>query len=133
MNKIITIIVFFSIISSSRAQEPVAEKKVSLTVAEGVVVGGIVDGGGYINFTGPSIKIISKPYVIWFGVLPSLRIKEDDVPAGAKKNSLITPALGVGITFAYKHFAVQIPTYYNGKTSTSDGKWNVGLGVGYKF
>jgi hypothetical protein len=131
MNKIFTTISFLSIFSIATAQD--ANKKTSLTVAEGVIVAGIVDGGGYVNFTGPSIKITRKPYVLWLGVLPSLRIKEDETVAPGKKNALITPSLGLGATIAFKHFAIQVPTYYNGKTATTDGKWNVGVGLGYKF
>jgi hypothetical protein len=62
-----------------------------------------------------------------------LRIKKDRVAAGAPRNSVITPNLGAGITMAYKHFAIQVPAYYNAKTSTKDGKWNPGIGIGYKF
>jgi hypothetical protein len=100
---------------------------------DGTVVAGYVDDGAYINFTGPHIKWVKKPYALLLGVLPSLRIKEDKVAAGAKKNSIVTPSLGAGITFAYKHLALQVPLYYNAKTGTADGKWNVGFGIGYKF
>ncbi len=126
------LLAFIGFITISNAQE-VSEKKVSITAGEGTIVVGYVDKGAYINFTGPSFKLIHKPYVVWFGVLPSLRIKEDNVPVGAKKNSVLTPSLGFGVTFAYKHLAIQIPMYYNGKTTTTDGKWNPGIGLGFKF
>jgi hypothetical protein len=126
------LLVFIGFITISNAQE-VLEKNVSITAGEGIIVIGYVDNGAYINFTGPSLKLIHKPYVAWLGVLPSLRIKEDNVPAGAKKNSVLTPSLGFGLTFAYKHLAIQIPMYYNGKTTTTDGKWNPGIGLGFKF
>lgn len=129
---LITILVFSAFVNTLNAQDN-SEKKVSATIAEGIVVVGYVDDGAYINFTGPSIKIINKPYLICLGVLPSLRIKEDKVAAGAPKNSVITPTLGMGATFAYKHLAIQVPLYYNGKTAKVDGKWNIGFGLGYKF
>jgi hypothetical protein len=64
------------------------------------------------------------------GVLPSLRFKEDN---GTTKNSLVTPSLGLGMTYTYKSIAVQIPFYYNSKTAITDGRWNIGIGVGLKL
>ncbi|WP_310557148.1 hypothetical protein [Flavobacterium sp.] len=130
MKKIITIFLIFTAINYTNAQE---EQKVRMTVGEGIIVAGYVNDGGYINFTGPSIKIIHKPYLVCIGVLPSLRFKEDKVAVGAPKNSTITPSLGFGLTFAYKHLAFQVPAYYNGKTAKADGLWHLGLGLGYKF
>ena len=43
-------------------------------------------------------------------ILPSVRFKEDN---GITKNALVTPSLGIGITYTYKLLAVQIPFYYN--------------------
>jgi hypothetical protein len=114
----------------AQAAQP-AVKKAGLF--DGMIIAGYVDDGAYVNFTGPHIKWVKKPYALLLGVLPSLRFKEDKVAAGAKKNALVTPALGAGITFAYKHLAVQVPFYYNGKTSAADGKWKVGVGIGYRF
>ncbi len=74
-----------------------------------------------------------KPYSFGFGMLPSVRIKEDKVVVSSKQNSLVTPSLGFGLTFAYKHLAIQVPAYYNGKSATADGTWKVGFGLGYKF
>jgi hypothetical protein len=130
MKSITTIIIFISFISSVYAQD---ENKIKLTSGEGIVIAGYVNDGGFLNFTGPSIKLIHKPYLVVLGCLPSMRIKEDKVPEGAKKNAIITPSLGFGITFAYKHLAIQLPSYYNTKTATANGKWNLGLGLGYKF
>jgi hypothetical protein len=126
-----TLLAFFVFAINSQAQD--TEKKITATLGEGVVIAGYVDNGGFLNFTGPSLKLIHKPYVVWLGCLPSIRIKEDIVATGAKKNSVVTPSLGFGLTFAYKHLAVQAPMYYNAKNTTSDGNWNVGLGLGYKF
>lgn len=103
------------------------------TLFEGILVAGYADQGAYINCTGPAIKFSKKPISVLIGLLPSLRIKKDKVTAGAPQNSVITPNLGFGLTAVYKHLAVQVPVYYNAKTSVKDGKWNPGVGIGYKF
>ncbi len=100
---------------------------------DGVLVAGYVDHGAFINCTGPSIKFSKKPYSILLGMLPSLRIKEDKVATGATKNALVTPNLGLGLTAVFKHVALQVPIYYNNKTTIKDGEWNLGVGLGYKF
>lgn len=120
-------------VSQAQTATSTSTKKLTAGVGDGIVVAGYVDNGAYVNFTGPHIKWVKKPYAILLGVLPSLRIKEDKVATGATKNSVITPTLGVGITFAYKHLVVQVPLYYNAKSSTADGKWNPGIGIGYRF
>lgn len=103
------------------------------TLFEGVIVAGYVDEGAFINCVGPAIKFSKKPVAILVGLLPSLRIKKDKVATGAPENSVLTPNLGAGITAIYKHLAIQVPVYYNAKTSTKDGKWKPGIGIGYKF
>jgi len=100
---------------------------------EGTIVTGYVDQGGFINCVGPSIKLNQKAYTVFAGLLPSLRIKEDKVTAGATKNTALTPGLGFGLTAVFRHMAVQLPFYYNPKTSVENGKWNPGVGLGYKF
>lgn len=100
---------------------------------EGIFVAGYVDNGAFINCAGPSIKFAKKPYAVLVGMLPSLRIKEDKVAPGAKHNSMVTPNLGFGATAVFHHVALQVPFYYNAKTAAKDGKWNVGVGLGYKF
>ena len=100
---------------------------------EGTIVAGYVDQGGYINCIGPSVKLNQKSYALFAGLLPSLRIKEDKVAASATKNTDLTPGLGFGLTAIFRHIAVQLPFYYNPKTSTANGKWNPGVGLGYKF
>lgn len=113
------------------AQSAKAPKAV---VAEGTIIAGYVDQGGFINFTGPSLKWSKKPnWSLGIGMLPGLRIKEDRSVAPAKKNPAIFPSLGFGITYTYKHLALQVPLYYNAKTGTADGNWNIGLGLGYKL
>jgi len=100
---------------------------------DGIIVGGYADHGAYINCAGPSVKFSKKPFVLMAGLLPGLRIKEDKVAPGATKNSKLTPSLGFGLTAAYKHLAFQIPLYYTAKTAAKNGKWNPGVGLGYKF
>jgi hypothetical protein len=108
-------------------------KSASVTVWDGMAIAGYVDHGGFVNFGGPTVKLIKKPWCFGFGILPTMRIKEDKVAAGAKKNSIVTPTAGFGFTVLYKHFVTQVPFYYNTKTATGDGKWNIGIGIGYKF
>lgn len=110
-----------------------AKAQVKASVFEGVVVAGYVDNGAYVNCTGPAIKYTNKPVCVMLGLLPSLKIKEDKVTGNATKNSTVMPSLGFGLTLAYKHLAFQLPAFYTGKTAAKDGKWNVGVGLGYKF
>ena len=111
------------------------DTKIVTSVWDGAIVAGFVDNGGFINFGGPSFKVVSKPYAFGFGMLPSLRIKEDKdaIAAGKPKNQMVFPSLGAGAFFSVKHFMVQVPIFYNPKTGLENGKWNVGLGIGYKF
>ncbi|MDN5397410.1 MAG: hypothetical protein L0G05_12855, partial [Chryseobacterium sp.] len=87
--------------------------------------------GAFINFTGPNISFTHNGLKLIAGMLPSLRIKEDHSPG--TKNSPITPNLGAGLTVVYKKIALQIPVYYNTKTSAENGAWKAGLGLGYSF
>lgn len=107
--------------------------QVKPTLFEGVVALSYIDKGAAINFTGPGIKYTNKPFSLLAGVLPSLKIKEDNSPGNVPKNAIIMPSLGCGITAIYKHIALQMPLLYTAKTSNKDGKWNVGIGLGYKF
>lgn len=116
-----------------KSQTPAANTATKPVLFDGVAIVGYVDQGAYINFAGPSLKFSKKPISILLGLLPGLRIKKDKVNPGSPQNSTITPSLGFGLTAAYKHLAVQVPLYYNTKTSTKNGKWNPGIGVGYKF
>lgn len=127
---------FFSLCTLSltvRSQSNSSSVQTKATLFEGVFVAGYVDKGVYINCTGPAIKFSKKPFSVLIGLLPSLRIKKDKVATGAPQNSIVTPNLGAGITAIYKHLAIQVPVYYNAKTSSKDGKWNPGIGIGYKF
>ncbi|MNK22330.1 hypothetical protein D3C87_406050 [compost metagenome] len=110
-----------------------AQTTTKAVLFDGTVVAGYVDHGAFVNCTGPSIKFSKKPYTLLVGMLPSLRIKEDKVVAGATQNTWVTPNLGFGLTAIFSHLAVQLPFYYNNKTVVKDGKWNLGLGLGYKL
>ena len=102
----------------TNAQEP----KVDFTLFNGIAIIGYVDDGGFLNFTGPNVTLSSNESKFILGLLPSLRFKED---TKTPKNSFITPHLGFGLTYNYKLIAIQIPMYYNAKTATTNGKWNV--------
>lgn len=118
--------------NSLNAQTP-EKVKPSLVGWDGMMVVGYVDNGAYVNFGGPSVRIVKKPFTIGFGILPTMRIKEDDVPKGSPKNSAIMPTAGFGFTFVFKKLALQVPVYYNAKTSTKSGRWNPGIGLGFKL
>ncbi len=128
-----TLCVLFMCFSAKIVWAQSAPTKPALTVWDGMAVAGYVDNGAYVNFGGPCIKLISKPWAFGFGILPTMRIKADNAAPGAPRNSAIMPTAGFGFTFFYKHLVVQVPFYYNNKTATSDGKWNPGVGVGFKF
>lgn len=119
-------------INWANAQDAVSGKT-SAVAWEGMVVAGYADKGSYINFGGPSIKFVRKPWSFGFGILPTMRIKEDNVAKGVTKNSAITPTAGFGFTFAYRYLVLQVPFYCNAKTAASNGKWNPGAGLGFKF
>jgi len=123
----------FIICSLNRAYAQDVSKKVSLSAWDGMAVAGYVNKGGFVNFGGPTVRFIRKPVAAGFGILPTMRIKEESGTKDAPKNSAIMPTAGFGFTFVYKHLALQVPFYYNPKTATSNGKWNPGLGLGYKF
>ncbi|MBK1895664.1 hypothetical protein [Chryseobacterium paridis] len=105
--------------------------KVKAAFFDGVAVVGYVDHGAFINFTGPNINLTYHNTKFILGMLPSLRIKEDK--SEGTRNSAIMPTLGAGLTFVYKKIALQVPVYYNTKTSTQNGNWRVGIGLGYSL
>lgn len=104
--------------------------KAEVTIFEGIVVGGYVDEGAFLNFTGPNITIIKGNSRLIVGMMPSLRFKND---SGATQNTFVTPALGGGLTYCYKYLALQLPFYYTPKTSIENGKWHVGAGIGLRL
>ncbi|MCD0477308.1 hypothetical protein LPB90_02495 [Chryseobacterium sp. LC2016-29] len=105
--------------------------KLNVSFFDGIAVAGYVDHGAFLNFTGPNINFTHKNTKLIMGMIPSLRIKQDQ--SSGTKNSTIMPTLGVGFAVIYKKIALQIPFYYNTKTSTDNGSWKPGIGIGYKF
>lgn len=126
---ILFVLVAFTAITTIQAQTT-PKKSVSFVLWDGMVVAGYVDEGGFLHFGGPTVKLVTESWSIGVGVLPSLRFKDDK---NLIRNTFVTPALGAGLTFIYKHFVVQLPLYYNPKTAVDNGMWNVGFGIGYKF
>jgi len=125
MKKILVVLLVFSL-TSTFAQED----KLNFAFYDGIFVGGYVDNGVFLNFTGPNINTTYKNSKFILGMLPSLRFKED---RGTPKNAFVTPNLGVGFTYSYKILAIQLPLYYNAKTANNDGKWHVGVGIGLRL
>ncbi len=118
--------------NTSNAQNTVTTKT-TIVAWDGMAVAGYVNDGGFVNFGGPTVKLVRKPFAIGFGILPTMRIKKDNVAKGSPRNSIVTPTAGFGFTFLFKHLVLQVPFYYNAKTAASSGKWNPGIGLGYKF
>ena len=107
------------------------DKKISAQAFDGIIVGGYVDNGAYINCTGPAVKYTTRKWNLMLGFLPSVKIKEDK---SVVKNSTFTPTLGVGSTLTiFKHLAFQVPAFYLPKTPSINGKWTLGVGLGYKL
>ena len=104
--------------------------KVKVSAYDGIVILGYVDNGGFSNFTGPNINLVCVHSKFILGALPSLRYKQDN---STPKNSFVTPNLGIGFTYSYKLFAVQVPLYYNAKTATKNGNWQMGFGLGLRL
>ena len=127
----LTMLCFSSIAQTNTTREK-ATSTLKTTFFEGIVSIGYIDHGATINFTGPAIKLTHKPLTFLIGMLPSLKIKEDKTANGTR-NAIVIPSLGCGATAIYKHIALQIPFLYNPKTAAKDGKWNAGIGFGYKF
>jgi hypothetical protein len=119
-------IFFFSNTSLSQPQT----NTISVNLVDGIIAMGYVDHGAYLNFTGPNLSFSRGKSKLMLGMLPSLRYKQD---TGVTKNSPIIPSLGVGLTYSYKRCVFQLPLYYNAKTSTANGNWQLGIGVGFRF
>lgn len=127
--KFILIIVFIRLLSNNNIV--LAQKtEASALMINGTVISGYVKNGVYLNVIGPGIKLEKGSLDIIVGVLPTIQFKKD---SGITKNTLATTSLGLGITCIYKYVALQVPIYYNSKTSVSDGKWKVGIGIGIKL
>ena len=104
--------------------------KVKPVFFDGIINVGYINNGGFLNFTGPGLSATYKNSKFLFGMLPSLRFKVDkDSP----KNASVYPNLGFGLTYSYKYLSLQLPMYYNAKTTTENGSWHVGFGIGYRI
>lgn len=101
-----------------------------IAFSDGIIVCGYVNNGGYLNFTGPNINVSNNDYKVILGMLPSLRFKED---RGIPRNSIVTPNLGIGVTYCYKRYTIQLPLYYDAKTIVNNGKWHIGFGLGLRI
>lgn len=125
-----TVVSLFLLVAYQVASQA-QDNKLTFKTFEGVVVAGYADRGAYINSTGPAVKLNSARYTLLLGLLPSLKIKEDSSPI---KNSVLTPTLGFGVTVTVlKRLAIQVPAFYLPKTTTTNGRWTVGAGIGYKI
>jgi len=126
MKRTFFLILFITGVFAAKAQET----KVKLAAYDGIIIAGYVDEGAFLNFMGPNLNLSIKQSKLCVGMLPSLRFKEDH---GTPKNAFVTPNLGFGLTYCYKWFAVQVPCYYNAKTATKNGEWNIGIGLGVRL
>lgn len=105
-------------------------QSIKASAFDGIVVAGYVDRGGFTNFTGPNINWVKGDSRVILSALPSLRYKKDEGPT---QNTFVTPTLGIGLTYAYRALAIQMPFYYNSKTATENGRWHVGIGIGLRL
>ena len=122
-------LLFFALVVFSASLNAQVEK-VKPVLFDGVINVGYINNGGFLNFTGPGLSATYKNSKFLFGMLPSLRFKVDkDSP----KNASVFPNLGFGLTYSYKYLSLQVPMYYNAKTTTEDGSWHVGFGIGYRI
>jgi hypothetical protein len=122
-------LLFFALVVFSAALNAQVEK-VKPVFFDGVINVGYINNGGFLNFTGPGLSATYKNSKFLFGMLPSLRFKVDkDSP----KNASVYPNLGFGLTYSYKYLSLQIPMYYNAQTTTENGSWHVGFGIGYRI
>lgn len=124
--KLVTILFSGLIAYAAQAQS----NKIRIDAYDGIVAVGYIDNGGYLNFTGPNINATCGNSKFILGMLPSLRFKKD---RGIPKNSFATPTLGIGFTYSYKVWTIQLPLYYNNKTITQNGRWHAGIGLGLRL
>ncbi|MDN3708014.1 hypothetical protein QW060_12935 [Myroides ceti] len=125
-----SILLLCSLAITAQEKETSTHTKLSLDFYDGTVATGYVDQGAFLNFTGPNLNYTFHDSKILLGMLPSLRFKQD---RSEIKNALVTPTLGIGLTYAYKKLVVQIPFYYNPKTTVTNGNWKMGAGIGFRF
>ncbi|RZS94861.1 DUF3575 domain-containing protein [Cecembia calidifontis] len=123
---VLVFLLFPLMIMNTEAQE----EKLNVSFYDGIFIGGYIDQGGFLNFTGPNINATYGNSKFIIGMLPSLRFKKD---RSTPKNAFATPNLGIGFTYSYKIWAIQLPLYYNPKTPTENGRWHIGIGVGLRL
>ncbi len=119
--------IFISFLCLSQETKP----EIKASFFDGIAVAGYAYHGAFVNFTGPNISFKKKDLKVMVGMLPSLRIKEDR--SEGTRNSPVMPILGAGAIIVYKKLALQVPVYYNAKTSSANGAWKAGIGLGYCF
>jgi hypothetical protein len=124
------LVLFLTLLHISVKAQDSKGPKLNLALYEGVVVGGYVHKGLFLNFGGPNVNVSLKSSKIMLGMFPSLRFKED---LGTPKNSFVTPGLGIGVSYMFKSLVLQVPFYYDSKTEKADGSWNFGFGIGFKI
>ena len=124
MKNSLLLLLFTSVLSIN------AQQKTQTQIFDGIVAAGYVNNGAYLNFTGPNISWQKGQSKVLLGMLPSLRYKVDQ---GATVNARIYPALGAGLTYSYQRFVFQVPLYYNPKTASTNGNWQIGCGLGIKL
>lgn len=105
------------------------DQKIHPVVIDGTFHIGYVNKGAYINLSGPSLSATYKNSKWNLGLVPSLRIKNDQ---STPKSSTILPSLGLGLTYGYKFWSFQLPIFYNPKSNTENGSWHLGFGIGYR-
>lgn len=125
---LLTILFITSCITISYGQK----NSIKVSVYEGLINGGYVGNGAYLNTIGPNVSLNFKDSKIILGTLPSLRFQNDN-SITKTKNSFVTPSLGIGLTFLYKKIALQLPLYYVSKNAIENGKWEIGVGIGFQF
>jgi len=124
------LVLFLTLLHISVKAQDSKEPRLNFALYEGVVVGGYVDKGLFLNFGGPNVNVSLKSSKIMLGMFPSLRFQEDQ---GTPKNSFVTPGLGIGVSYMFKSLVLQVPFYYNSKTAKENGRWNLGFGIGFKI
>jgi hypothetical protein len=124
-----TLSVLLALLTHTIYAQNAPNDKVQIFLYDGIIVGGYVNDGGFLNCTGPNINMTKGNSRIILGMLPSLRFKQDHA---TPRNAFVTPALGMGLTFCYKALVLQLPAYYNARTASTNGRWHLGIGIGLR-
>ncbi len=108
------------------------KNSIKVSAYEGLINGGYVGNGAFLNTIGPNVSLNFKDSKIILGTLPSLRFQNDN-SLTKTKNSFVTPSLGIGLSYQHKKLVLQLPIYYVSKNTLEDGKWEIGIGIGFQF